>query len=54
VEFLVFFFSEMMILYPGNLVITGSPSGAGSLVGGRVVEVAVPGIGTLSNQIFIS
>jgi len=54
VEFLVSFLSEIMTLYPGDLIITGSPAGVGPLVGGDVVEVAIPGIGTLFNQVLYS
>ena len=40
-----------MTLLPGDLVITGTPAGVGPMVPGDVVEVEIPGIGVLENQI---
>ena len=41
--------SQIMTLEPGDLIATGTPSGVGPLVAGDEVEVAVEGVGTLSN-----
>lgn len=36
-------------LEPGDLILTGTPSGVGPLAAGDYVEVSVPGLGTLTN-----
>jgi 2-keto-4-pentenoate hydratase/2-oxohepta-3-ene-1,7-dioic acid hydratase in catechol pathway len=51
VPFLVRWISRMMTLEPGDLIATGTPSGVGPLVPGDTVEVAVEGIGVLSNPV---
>ncbi len=38
-----------MTLEPGDLVLTGTPSGVGPLKAGDRVEVGIPGLGVLSN-----
>ncbi len=43
----VAFISEIMTLYPGDLISTGTPPGVGPLAAGDTVEVAIAGIGTL-------
>ncbi len=48
---LVAFISRVMTLLPGDLVITGTPSGVGPLKPGDVVEVEVEGIGILANPV---
>ena len=54
VTFLVRWISRMMTLEPGDLIATGTPSGVGPLVAGDTVEVAVEGIGVLSNPVHSS
>lgn len=54
VAFLVRWISRMMTLEPGDLIATGTPSGVGRLVTGDVVDVAVEGIGVLSNPVHSS
>lgn len=51
VAFLVRWISRMMSLEPGDLIATGTPSGVGPLLAGDTVEVAVEGIGVLSNPV---
>ena len=58
VSFLVAFASNVFTLEPGDLLLTGTPSGVGwardpkvSLRPGDVVEVEVEGIGVLSNPV---
>ncbi len=46
---LVAFVSSVMTLVPGDVVLTGTPSGIGPLSPGDTVEVEVGGIGTLRN-----
>jgi len=56
--YLIHYLSTFMILKPGDIIATGTPSGAGArfdppkyLAAGDVVEVEVPGIGCLSNPV---
>ena len=48
---LVSFVSHVMTLLPGDVVLTGTPSGVGPLVPGDVVEVRIDGIGSLINRV---
>ena len=48
---LVSFTSHVMTLYPGDVIITGTPSGIGELQVGDVVEVNIEGIGLLRNTV---
>ena len=57
-DYLVSYLSTFMRLQPGDVIATGTPTGAGArfdppkyLKPGDVVEVAVPGIGTLVNSV---
>jgi 2-keto-4-pentenoate hydratase/2-oxohepta-3-ene-1,7-dioic acid hydratase in catechol pathway len=43
--------SQVMTLEPGDVILTGTPSGVGPLQPGDVVEVEVEGIGTLRNPV---
>lgn len=43
--------AQAMTLFPGDLIPTGTPSGVGPLKAGDNVEVAVEGVGTLSNPV---
>jgi 2-keto-4-pentenoate hydratase/2-oxohepta-3-ene-1,7-dioic acid hydratase in catechol pathway len=58
ISFLISYISRFCTLEPGDILITGTPTGAGArfeppkyLVPGDVVEVEVPGIGTLRNGV---
>ena len=58
VKTLVKILSECMTLEPGDVVVTGTPSGVGYarkppiwMTAGDVVEVSVEGLGTLSNRV---
>ena len=46
---LVSFISNVMTLLPGDVIMTGTPEGVGSLQPGDVIEITVEGIGTLRN-----
>jgi 2-keto-4-pentenoate hydratase/2-oxohepta-3-ene-1,7-dioic acid hydratase in catechol pathway len=48
---LVAFISQVMTLYPGDVVTTGTPEGVGPLKRGDWVEVEVSGIGVLKNPV---
>jgi 2-keto-4-pentenoate hydratase/2-oxohepta-3-ene-1,7-dioic acid hydratase in catechol pathway len=41
--------TQAMTLEPGDLVLTGTPSGVGPLKAGDCVEISIPGLGVLSN-----
>jgi 2-keto-4-pentenoate hydratase/2-oxohepta-3-ene-1,7-dioic acid hydratase in catechol pathway len=52
VAFLISYISEIMTLYPGDLIATGTPAGVSRMKHGDIVEVEVNGIGVLRNRIF--
>ncbi|ABB15538.1 fumarylacetoacetate hydrolase family protein [Carboxydothermus hydrogenoformans] len=47
--FLVSFISKVMTLKPGDVILTGTPSGVGKLAEGDTVEVKISAIGSLRN-----
>ena len=47
---LVVFISKVMTLLPGDVILTGTPSGVGRMKPGDIVEVVISGIGCLKNQ----
>jgi 2-keto-4-pentenoate hydratase/2-oxohepta-3-ene-1,7-dioic acid hydratase in catechol pathway len=51
IPFLISYISRIMTLNPGDLLLTGTPEGVGSMTPGDVIEVEVTGIGTLSNPV---
>jgi len=51
VAFLIRYISEIMTLYPGDLIATGTPAGVSRMKPGDVVEVEVSGIGVLRNHV---
>jgi 2-keto-4-pentenoate hydratase/2-oxohepta-3-ene-1,7-dioic acid hydratase in catechol pathway len=51
VAFLIRYISEIMTLYPGDLIATGTPAGVSRMKPGDTVEVEVAGIGVLRNEI---
>lgn len=48
VPYLVSFISSIMTLYPGDVIMTGTPSGVGEVAKGDLVEMSIEGIGELS------
>jgi 2-keto-4-pentenoate hydratase/2-oxohepta-3-ene-1,7-dioic acid hydratase in catechol pathway len=48
---LVAYISSIMTLEPGDVLLTGTPSGVGPLLDGDEVAVEIEGIGTLTNQV---
>ncbi|MGQ9757334.1 MAG: fumarylacetoacetate hydrolase family protein [Actinomycetota bacterium] len=48
---LLSFVSRVMTLYPGDVIMTGTPPGVGEMRPGDVVEVVIEGIGTLRNTV---
>ena len=51
VAFLIRYISEIMTLYPGDLIATGTPAGVSRMKSGDTVEVEVSGIGVLRNRV---
>jgi 2-keto-4-pentenoate hydratase/2-oxohepta-3-ene-1,7-dioic acid hydratase in catechol pathway len=52
VAFLIRYISEIMTLYPGDLIATGTPAGVSRMKHGDTVEVEVAGIGVLRNKVY--
>jgi 2-keto-4-pentenoate hydratase/2-oxohepta-3-ene-1,7-dioic acid hydratase in catechol pathway len=48
---LIAYVSRVMTLEPGDVISTGTPEGVGPLVAGDVLEIEIPGIGTLKNTV---
>lgn len=48
---LVAFVSRVMTLLPGDVILTGTPSGVGPLTPGDTVTVRIEGIGELTNRV---
>jgi len=48
---LIAYVSQVMTLLPGDVLLTGSPAGAGPLTDGDEVSVTVERIGTLTNRV---
>lgn len=51
VPHLIAYASSVMTLEPGDILMTGTPSGVGPLRPNDVVEIAIDGIGTLRNPV---
>lgn len=51
VPYLISYISQVMTLEPGDLILTGTPPGVGSMGVEDTVEVEVEGIGTLQNRV---
>ena len=49
--YLVEFITAVMTLFPGDVILTGTPAGVGPLNAGDVVEVEIEGIGVLRNHV---
>jgi len=48
---LVAYISSYTTLLPGDVILTGTPSGVGPVLPGQVVSIEVEGIGTLTNSV---
>ena len=48
---LISYISQVMTLLPGDVVLTGTPSGVGPIQAGQRVDVTIQGLGTLSNSV---
>jgi 2-keto-4-pentenoate hydratase/2-oxohepta-3-ene-1,7-dioic acid hydratase in catechol pathway len=45
------FISSIMTLFPGDVILTGTPPGVGDLHPGDTVEVFIDGVGLLRNTV---
>ncbi|GGD17347.1 fumarylacetoacetate hydrolase family protein [Nocardioides daphniae] len=48
---LISYVSSVMTLLPGDVILTGTPSGVGPMQVGDEVEVSIAGLGTLTNKV---
>jgi 2-keto-4-pentenoate hydratase/2-oxohepta-3-ene-1,7-dioic acid hydratase in catechol pathway len=48
---LIEYITDFMTLLPGDILLTGTPEGVGTLSDGDVVEVEVEGVGVLRNEV---
>jgi 2-keto-4-pentenoate hydratase/2-oxohepta-3-ene-1,7-dioic acid hydratase in catechol pathway len=46
---LIEYISDVWTLLPGDIIMTGTPSGLGGFLPGQTVDITIEGIGTLSN-----
>ena len=51
VPFLIRYIADIMTLYPGDLIATGTPAGVSPMKDGDIVEVEIEGIGVLRNTV---
>jgi 2-keto-4-pentenoate hydratase/2-oxohepta-3-ene-1,7-dioic acid hydratase in catechol pathway len=51
VDVIVRFCAAVMTLLPGDLILTGTPAGIGSVVAGDEVAITIQGIGSLKNPV---
>jgi len=54
VEIMLSYFSHVMTLLPGDLVLTGTPAGIGRMEIGETCAISIEGIGTLTNPVVAS
>jgi 2-keto-4-pentenoate hydratase/2-oxohepta-3-ene-1,7-dioic acid hydratase in catechol pathway len=43
--------AQVMTLFPGDLIATGTPQGVGPVVAGDAMEISVESVGTLRNSV---
>jgi 2-keto-4-pentenoate hydratase/2-oxohepta-3-ene-1,7-dioic acid hydratase in catechol pathway len=51
IPFLIEYLTGFATLYPGDLILTGSPGGTEPLHDGDRVDIEIDGIGTLTNGV---
>jgi len=51
VQYLIEFISDIMTLFPGDIIATGTPPGVGPMIPGDEVTVEIEGIGKLTNRV---
>ncbi|MFZ9744519.1 MAG: fumarylacetoacetate hydrolase family protein, partial [Aquiluna sp.] len=50
-EALISYVSQNLTLFPGDVILTGSPAGISGIKSGDLVECEIEGIGVLSNTV---
>ncbi len=50
-EYLVWYVSNIMTLFPGDVIATGTPSGIAPISAGDIVEIEIESIGLLQNRV---
>lgn len=53
IDELIAFISSVMTLFPGDIIMTGTPAGVGPLADGDDVVVKIEGVGELANHVHI-
>ena len=48
---LIAYITQVMTLEPGDVILSGTPEGVGSLAAGDTIEVEIDGVGVLSNTV---
>jgi 2-keto-4-pentenoate hydratase/2-oxohepta-3-ene-1,7-dioic acid hydratase in catechol pathway len=51
IPFLLSYLSNVMTLYPGDVLLSGSPAGAEFMSAGDIIECNIDGIGNLRNTV---
>ena len=51
IPFLIEYLTGFATLYPGDLILTGSPGGTETLHPGDQIDIEIDGIGTLTNGV---
>lgn len=51
IPYLISYVSKVMTLFPGDVIMTGTPHGVGPMKAGDTIEVEVEGIGVLRNPV---
>jgi len=51
IPYMVSFVSQVMTLYPGDVILTGTPSGIGPMQVGDEVTIEIEGLGALTNRV---
>jgi 2-keto-4-pentenoate hydratase/2-oxohepta-3-ene-1,7-dioic acid hydratase in catechol pathway len=50
-DVIIRYISQIMTLFPGDLIATGTPKGVGPVIAGDVIEIRIEGVGVLRNQV---
>src|SRR5512146_140898 len=50
-DVIIRYISQVMTLFPGDLIATGTPPGVGPVLAGDVMEIGVEGVGSLRNPV---
>jgi 2-keto-4-pentenoate hydratase/2-oxohepta-3-ene-1,7-dioic acid hydratase in catechol pathway len=51
VSYIVTFISAVMTLSPGDLILTGTPSGVGAMERGDKITIEIEGLGEITNPV---